>query len=69
MFWFIIYKQETVDHTVNTTEVEPVISSTEEIIEEECIASKIVQDSHWHKRYYRLAENIDFGDFDTRSNL
>ena len=57
------------DHTVNTTEVEPVISSTEEIIEEECITSKIVQDSHWHKLYYRLAENIDFGDFDTRSNL
>ena len=32
------------DHTVTSAETKPVVSSTEEIIEEECITSKIVED-------------------------
>ena len=44
MFCFAIKSQETVGPTVTSTETEPVISSTDEIIEEECLTSKTVED-------------------------
>ena len=46
MFCFVIQNQKKVSPTVTFTETGPVISSTAEIKEEECLTSKAVEDEN-----------------------